>query len=108
MKAYLIDPLARTVTEMDFNENELLASISQHLDCDLVDSVRISRTDAIFVDDTGMVREGAEERGFFSVRGYPQILNGRGLVLGNDEGGECVAPSIKLEALQAMIGFSHA
>lgn len=89
MKAILIDPHARTVTEVQHDGT--LEGIYRAIGADCVCTVSLGGRDAIFLDDDGLFREGQE---FFAIGKYPNPLAGRGLVLGCDAEGESTAPKV--------------
>ena len=96
MNAYLIDPFAKTVTEVEYGGN--YQEIYQLIDCDTFDVVRINnKGDAIFVDDEGLIN--GKPQAFFMYQDYPQPITGKGLVLGSDTEGETTAPRISFDEL---------
>lgn len=109
IRAILIDPyhgegedFVREVTLPDTDISHIYAALSadQHpVDC--FDCVRIAHGDAIFVDDEGLLRDRMET-GFFHWHGYPQILAGRGLILGCDSGGETVDCKTTLDEARSL------
>lgn len=102
MNAYLIDPFARTITQVEYSGD--YKQIYDLIDADCYDCARINREgDAIFVDDEGLIREKAQS--FFLHEDYPNPLAGKGLVLGCDAQGESVAPHTTLEELKSKITF---
>lgn len=106
MRAYLINPYSRTITEIDYPEgsdytkiHELL-SVPEHK-VDVIDCARINdRGDGIYIDDEGLFKEPVV---FFKVAGYHTPLCGCGLVLGCDVNGETQAPTVDLEWLRANV-----
>jgi hypothetical protein len=58
--------------------------------------------DCAFVDDEGLLKSPVL---FFSINGFPQPLAGKGLVLGIDDEGDGVAPTIDLERLTRNVRF---
>lgn len=105
MKAYLIDPVQKAVTEVEHDESNSLASIYKHTRCDCIDLVHIDRHDAIYVDDNGLLN--GIPFGMFVLTGTHRAapLAGYGLVLGVNNMGETVAPRITLDELRAMVTF---
>jgi hypothetical protein len=86
IKAVLIDPLAETVTDVEYNGD--YKQIYKHIQAELFTVVRLKDDDDVFVDDEGLLHLTKDSR-FFVLPDYPQPLVGRGLVLGNDpESGE--------------------
>lgn len=102
MKAYLIDPIAQSVTEVEYSGN--YKDIYPLIDAELFTTVEINGTgDTIFVDDEGLLN--GNPHGWFAYADYPQPLRGRGLCLGSDDEGESVAPSITIDELREKIVF---
>lgn len=104
MKAYLIDPQAKTVTEVYYNGN--YQHIYQLIEVELFTVVNIDDNgNTVFIDDEGLLNS---PRYFFKLAGYPQPLAGKGLVLGTDDDGESVEPTITLEDVRGMVSFLQA
>lgn len=79
MRAILIDPFERTITEVDYNGD--FHQIYNLIDAQTFDAARVNDVgDAIFVDDEGLI--SGKVQAFFGFRGYPQPLAGKGLLLG--------------------------
>jgi hypothetical protein len=98
MQAYLIDPQARTIKPVEYGGG--IDSIYKLIDADTFDLARFNEQgDGIFVDDEGLLHGPVYQ--FFGVRGYGQPLAGKGLVLGCDEEGNSVSPSVSLDWLKA-------
>lgn len=96
MIAYLIDPKARTVSEVEHDGT--LDSIYRLLECRTIDAVRIVEGDACYVDDESLLRsdEQLAEQGYFQLdtpRGTFAIC-GRGLIVGRVRGGGADAPPV--------------
>lgn len=104
MKAYLIDPFVPAITEVEYSGD--YNQIYKLIDCDLFTCVDIDTGDAsdtLFVDDEGLISGKPQE--FFMIGDYPTPLAGKGLVLGTDQNGESIAPSVDLEKLKNMVTF---
>ena len=101
MKAYLIDPHTETITEVEYSGD--YREIYKHIDAEIFTTAQFNKFgDTVFVDDEGLFKE---EQEFFLINGYPQPLAGKGLVLGCDEEGESVAPSITLDQCRALVDW---
>ena len=100
MRAILIDPVERTITEVEHDGN--YKSIYPQLGCDLFTCVYLENDDAMFVDDEGLLKGGQH---FFKLNTYPQPLAGRGLILGCDADGETAGATISLEEITGRITF---
>jgi hypothetical protein len=104
MKAYLIDPQAKTVTEVHYNGD--FHQIYELIEVELFTVVTIDDIgNAVFIDDEGLLNN---PRYFFKLAGYLQPLAGKGLVLGTDDDGESVEPTISLEDVRGMVSFLEA
>lgn len=103
MKAFLINPEAKSITEVEVpDRGDRLPTIYKHLHCDSFDVVCLTNNDAVYVDDEGLHKPLQH---FFAIKGYPQPLAGRGLVLGADARGNTVEPAITLEQLVEATSF---
>ncbi len=99
MRAILIDPFARTVTEIDHDNTSyrniypVLSHESMEVECFTVATV-LPNEDSLFVDDEGLLKDCQALFLFDGVKGlcegYPQPLAGKGLILGADEEGKSV------------------
>lgn len=108
MKAILIDAGAQEVREIEIQPDEngcTLSAIYAAIGCELIDVVRITRTDAIFVDDVGLLRAENEFMPFFLWDGYPNPLAGNGLILGSDENGNSAEPTVTHEWVRKRVEF---
>ncbi|MFN9291269.1 MAG: hypothetical protein ACK6EB_24620 [Planctomyces sp.] len=102
MKAFLIDPKAQSITEVDYSGD--YQDIYALIEADTFDVVRLYPTgDGAFIDDEGLLKE---QEFFWAHRNYPGLLAGRGLVLGVDEEGESAAPAVTLQHLGNDITFT--
>lgn len=101
MRAYLIDPFAKEVSEVNYTGD--YKNINEHIQAPMFCVVDIDNDgDSIFIDDEGLY---VEEQEFFWFDGYPQMLAGRGLVLGTDKEGESVEPKCSIDWLRERIRF---
>lgn len=101
-QAFLIDPVAQSITEVTYTGH--YTNIYTHLGIDTFTVVDLGfdNGDAVFVDDEGLLKS---DQRFFQIDGYPQPIAGRGLVLGTDEEGESVTPKITLSKLKGLISW---
>ena len=105
MKAYLINPFAQTITEVDYSGD--YNEIYQLINCDTFTCVELNEYgDTVFIDDEGLISGKPQE--FFVLRDYPQPLAGMGLVLGTDQEGESKSPFATLEAVRNWVTFMPA
>ena len=100
MRAYLIDPFARTITEVDYDGN--YRSIYPLIEAECFEAVSFGeKDDAVFVNEEGLINGKPQE--YFQIKGTPTPLAGKGLVLGCDAEGDSCSPTIMLEALTALV-----
>jgi hypothetical protein len=98
MKAFLIDPFEKSISEVDYSGD--YNDIYKLIDAQLFDVVYIDGNNCIYVDDEGLFRN---DQAFFQV-GYA-MLAGYGLVLGTNDKGESISPDIKLKDLAKQVKF---
>jgi len=94
MRAILIDPTTKTVTEVDYDGN--YESIYKWIDAQTFECVDLGDPDhnTVYVDEEGLL---ADEPGpFFTVSTYAQPLAGKGLILATDDEGESVATTLNI------------
>lgn len=102
MRAILIDPVARSFTEVDYNGD--WKTISKHLGCELFDIVFTELGD-VYVDDEGLF---VPDQKFFMIEGC-QPLAGRGLVFGRvDDEGDTTPATVSIEELEQKVKFLNA
>lgn len=109
MRAVLIDPAKRTVSELTLLANTpfqsrgkrskiLLTEMYGLLDCTMVDAVHFNGTNHdVWVDDEGLF---VNEQKFFMLSDFPNPLPGRGIVLGHDASGNTIDCALSLEDVQ--------
>lgn len=107
MRAYLIDPVARTVSDVDFDGGP--SGIHRLLDVDCFDCARFDTArgltgDVVYVDDEGLLRP---DRAWFWISGYYAPLAGRGLVVGTTSGGNSRPPRHSLDEIRAAVEFGE-
>lgn len=105
-KAYLIDPFEMKISGVTYNGD--YKTIYKWLDTpyntvSAFDVVYLNdKDDCVYVDDEGLLCDPSH---FFILKGYPQPLAGKGLVLGTNGEGDSVSPKITLEELREMVTF---
>lgn len=96
MKTFVIDPEERTITEATYEGD--IEEIYELGDFDRFAVAEFNlQGDAAYVDDEGLFKVDPH---FFVINGYPQPLAGKGIVLGCNEDGETVEPSVTLDWLK--------
>jgi hypothetical protein len=103
MKAIVIDPENKTVTEVDYSGD--YKDIYKLIGCRTFDIVRIpTGLDGIYIDDEGLY---AEKQAFwkfwFSTTQMPIKLVNKGLVLGCNDEGDTIAPDSTVEDIKKNI-----
>lgn len=105
MRAILINPKDKTITEVDYNGD--YKHINQLIDAELFDCVVMDNDgNTIFTDDEGLVNGTASRVGMFRVEGdNPAYLAGKGLILGTNGEGNSVATTLPLDWVRERIAF---
>lgn len=98
MQAILIDPFTETIEEVDYSGD--YKDIYALLGCDLFTTVYTEMADTIYVDDEGLY---VEDQRYFKLKGYPQPLAGRGLVLGCTDDGDSTDCVSSLQDIQDIV-----
>jgi len=82
MKAVLIDPHTKTVTDVQLQDGNRLEEMRELIGCDLLTAITLESGDSLFLDDEGLYVPGQK---FFALpEDYIEPLAGRALVLGLD------------------------
>ena len=83
MRAVKIDPISRTVTEIDLkkNPNRTLAELYSIIGCDLVELVQIDADMVMIVDEEGKCKN---IQGAFTFIGSGMIIAGTAIILGGN------------------------
>ena len=81
MRAVKIDPISRTVTEINLkkNPNSTLQELYEIIGCDLVDLVQIDRDMVMVVDEEGKCKD---VQGAFTFIGWGMSIAGTAIILG--------------------------
>ena len=83
MRAVKIDPVSRTVTEIDLkkNPNRTLEELYEIIGCDLVEIVQIDADMVMVCDEEGKCKDF---RGAFTFIGSGMVITGTAIILGGD------------------------
>ena len=83
MRAVKIDPVSRTVTEIDLkkNPNNTLQELYEIIGCDLVELVQIDRDMVLICDEEGKCKD---VKGAFTFIGWDTVITGTAIILGGD------------------------
>ena len=102
MKAILIDVIKQEVKEVEHDDT--LKSIYNLVDCGTFDVVRIDAVNSIYVDDEGLF---VEDQLYFNYKGTTDSVSlaGNGLILGVDDEGETISPTLMLEEVEQAVTF---
>ena len=102
MKAILIDVYEKEIREVDYDGT--LDFIYFNLACKTFDVVRVDDVNSIFVDDEGLLRQNQL---YFEYSGSYGIfqLAGNGLVLGVDDEGNSISPTLTVEDVKGKVSF---
>lgn len=101
MKAILINVKNKEIKEVEHDNT--LKSIYEHVECKTFDVVRIDDINSIFVDDDGLVNSDLYFRYF--ANSSSATLAGNGLILGVDDEGESISPTISVEEVKDSVHF---
>lgn len=102
LRGFLIDPEAKTIKQVVHNGD--YKQIYEFTGCDCFTVVQIDDVNCVYVDDNSLLDS---PRYFFVLKGYPQPLAGKGLVLGVDREGETIGSNFELEELQPLVSFTE-
>jgi hypothetical protein len=102
MKAILINPFDKTITEVDYDGDFM--HIYDLIDAGCFGCARISEGDGIFIDDDGLLKNPTH---FFLHSEYHSPLAGKGLILGCDDQGEAVSCKTTVEEVRAKVSFRN-
>jgi len=100
MQAILINPYTQTIEVVDYSGD--WRDIKTLLGCELFTTVYLDGLDVLYVDDEGLY---VEDQRFFKIRGYPQPLAGRGLVVGSTEEGDSTDCESTIETIEDLVEF---
>ena len=102
MKAILIDVIKQEVKEVEHDDT--LKSIYNLVDCGTFDVVRIDDINSIYIDDEGLF---IEDQLYFNYKGTTDSVSlaGNGLILGVDDEGETISPTLMLEEVEQAVTF---
>ena len=83
MRAVKIDPVSRTVTEIDLkkNPNNTLQELYEIIGCELVELVQIDRDMVMVVDEEGKCKD---VQGAFTFIGWRTVIAGTAIILGGN------------------------
>jgi hypothetical protein len=101
MRAILIDPFTRSISEVDTAAS--LDDIYSLLDIDTLTVVKYDPNNALFLDDEGLLKDKASQE-YFWLNGCVQPFAGRGLLIG-DSYGDNRATSLDVAEVRENVRF---
>ena len=105
MKAILIDVKTQEIKEVEYDNT--LQNIYDLIDCRAFDLVRLNEVDgifdSIFVDDEGLLKDNLYFE--YSDSGRVFQLAGSGLILGVDDEGNSIPPTLTVEDVKGKVNF---
>lgn len=111
MRAILINPKDKTVTEVEYTGD--YRNIYEHIEADCFDVLRLGDREGhtIFVDDEGLINDKVVTHGVFRYgdrnRAVGRVLAGHGLILATDNTGESVACTLDLQQIKRDVQFGE-
>ena len=101
MKAILIDVYEKEIREVDYDGT--LDFIYFNLACRTFDVVRVDDVNSIFVDDEGILKDNL----YFEYSASDRVfqLAGNGLILGVDDEGNSISPTLTVEDVKGKVNF---
>lgn len=96
MRAILIDPFTRTVSEIDTDAS--LDDMYRLLDVDLITVIGVGASHAMILDDEGLLKD-KEFQAYFTLEGMSQPLAGKAMILA-DEYGENRPATLSLKEVE--------
>ena len=102
MKAILIDVYNKDIKEVEYDGT--LDFIYFNLACRTFDVVRIDDVNSIFVDDEGLLRQNQLYFEYSGSNGIFQLA-GNGLILGVDDEGNSISPTLTVEDVEGKVNF---
>jgi len=99
MRAILIDPFKRAISEIDIDPS--LDNLYSTLNVETITVVGWDKGNALILDDDGLLKEKADME-YFWVKGSDQPFAGRGLILG-DQYGENRPATVALEGVEKVV-----
>jgi hypothetical protein len=106
IKGILIDPVNRSISEVQVDNGNFLESIYGLLGCNMVEAVSMGTTpeSSLWVDEEGLFKRGNPA---FAMPGVgPGMFVGKGIILG-DAGSESCATSITVRMVKSMVKWTN-
>ena len=101
MRGILIDPTARSVTEVDYSGD--YKQIYKLCNFDLFECAQIDEEHTLFIDEEGLLKNNSD---FFRIVGDPpRSFAGKGQVLGLNYEGESVGSQLTVDDIKERVKF---
>lgn len=105
MKAIVINPFEKTVTETDIPQGDYKA-IQKAIGDHYIEGVRFDPKHLVYIDEEGLLRDLTKQK-FFIIKGYPNPLAGIGCILGVTRSGNSAPCEFTVEQVTAMVHFQE-
>lgn len=105
MKAFLINPLDKTITEVEHSGD--YHEIYKICDYSIFEVIALPNRDGVYIDEEGLLKSPNPDS-FWSMPelyGESAAFTGKGFVLGSDKKGNSTAPKITLDELKRIVVF---
>ena len=77
INALFIDVVKQTVTPIEIKNK--YTEYYPLLECQTIEAIHLENGDVIYIDEEGLL---SPQKGYFRLKGYPQVYAGHGLVIG--------------------------
>lgn len=104
IRAVLIDPVARTVTDIEIEKG--LSFLYKAIGCRTVTRVELDDQNDLWLDDDGLLHTPQPDK--FTIGRYPQPLAGVGLVCGYDGEGNTISTRLDADKVRPLICWKGA
>lgn len=104
IKAILIEVATREVRQIEIEKG--LGPIYDALECQIFERVPLDRKNSLFVDEEGLFASPQADK--FTIRGYPHIFTGNGLILAQDGNGGDADTTLSPEHVKTLVCWKGA
>jgi hypothetical protein len=102
MKAIVIDPYKREITEVETDGSN--ASMYAHLQCDMFQIVYLRKEDSLYVDEEFLINGSILDLAWFSMPDFHQDpIGSRGIIFGTDQEGRNISPLMTLDEVRKAV-----
>ena len=107
--AFLLDATAKTITKIEVGD---FRDIQAKIGCDCFGIIDLGSNVDYYYDDEGLMKNAyVDDDGVkhnmngIQIKGYPQVVMGNALIMGNNSMGESVDCPVPVEAIESVIQF---